>query len=446
MPAGHVETLLAEHEIRFVLAQFVDIHGAPKTKVVPVEHLAQIVDQGVGFAGEALSGFGRGPRATDLMARGDPDTLTQLPWLPGYARIVCEAQLDGRPCSYDSRRVLQDQIARLAGRSWTLYTGIEPEFFLFKRDADQRLARLDSTDSLSQPCYDYKALRHPRGFLEQMTSSLQATGFDIYQIDHEDANGQFEINYAHADALTSADRLVLFRMAASEIAAQHGMVCSFMPKPCRTLTGSGMHFHLSIADRHGKNLFHDAQDPQGLELSTTAYHFLAGLLRHAPALCALAAPTVNSYKRLVTDGTSSGATWAPVDITYGDNNRSAMIRIPHGRLELRLPDSACNPYLVTAAIIAAGLDGIDNQLEAGPPRAGNHHDPEASDSAAGGRAARTLPRTLGEALEAIDEDPLFRTQLGTPIIDEFIRVKRQEWIEYCNQVTPWEIERYAELF
>ncbi|WP_077530961.1 type III glutamate--ammonia ligase [Vreelandella utahensis] len=438
------ETLLAENDIHYVLAQFVDIHGVAKTKSVPANCLMNVVEDGAGFAGFAVWGLGIEPHGPDFMARGDLDTLTPIPWQPGYARLACTGYVNNEPHPYDSRYVLQRQLERLNERGWTFNTGLEPEFSLFMRDESGQLRLVDDTDNLDKPCYDYKGLSRARSFLEELVSSLQQVGFEVYQIDHEDANGQFEINYRFSDALTSADRFVLLRMGAGEIANHLGMVCSFMPKPMSNRTGNGMHYHMSITDEQGRNLFGDDDDPQGLGLSPLAYNFLGGLLEHAPALCAFAAPTVNSYKRLVVGGSSSGATWAPVYITYGDNNRSAMVRVPYGRLEFRLPDSGCNPYLVTAAMIAAGLDGVERKLDPGKAQNINLYDlsPEQREEAGIG----LLPQNLNEALDALEADLLFSETLGEGIVSEFLRIKRDEWIEYSRHVSDWEVTRYAEFF
>ena len=232
-------------------------------------------------------------------------------------------------------------------------------------------------------------------------------------------------------------------MAASEIANEMGMVCSFMPKPFAHLPGNGMHMHASIADAAGANLFEDKSDPQGLNLSTMAYHFLGGLLAHAPALTALACPTVNSYKRLVVGRSLTGATWAPAYISYGDNNRSTMVRIPKGRLELRLPDGSCNPYLATAAVIAAGLDGIERQLHPGPAHNENLYD--LTPAQLRERGIAVLPQNLDRALDALEADRLIVEALG-PVACEFIRLKRMEWIEYMRHVSDWEIKSYLEFF
>ena len=433
---------LADQQVKYVLAQFVDIHGSAKTKAVPVSHFDDILTAGAGFAGFAVWGLGIEPHGPDFMAVGDLSTLSLVPWQPGYARIACDGHVKGQPWALDTRVVLKQQVARLAERGWTLFTGLEPEFSLLKKDASGKIVPADDSDTLAKPCYDYKGLSRNRQFLETLVEALRQVDIDVYQIDHEDANGQFEINYTYADCLTSADHYLLFKMAASEIAHDLGMVCSFMPKPFANRPGNGMHMHMSIGDGE-RNLFADASDAHGLGLSALAYHFLAGILAHAPALAALCAPTVNSYKRLVVGRSLTGATWAPAYISYGDNNRSSMVRIPGGRLELRLPDGACNPYLATAAVIAAGLDGIDRQLNPGAPHNQNLYQlsPEQLHAAGIG----ILPQNLHEALTALEQDSVLRQALG-PVIDEFLSLKHMEWVEYMRHVSDWEINSYLEFF
>ncbi|MCS2611135.1 type III glutamate--ammonia ligase [Halomonas dongshanensis] len=435
---------LNDHDIRYLLAQFVDIHGAAKTKSVPANCLMDVVEKGAGFAGFAVAGLGMQPHGPDFIARGDLASLSLVPWQPHYARIACCGYVNDVPHPLDSRVVLMRQLERLSDRGWTLNTGLEPEFSLFRRGPSGELLPVDESDTLAKPCYDYKGLSRSREFLERLVEALQRVDFDVYQIDHEDANGQFEINYTYSDALTSSDRFTFVRMAAGEIANELGMVCSFMPKPHAAKPGNGMHFHLSIADAEGNNVFGDDSDPQGMGLSSTAYHFLGGLLHHAKALCAFAAPTVNSYKRLVAGGSASGATWAPVFIAYGDNNRSAMVRVPYGRLEFRLPDAGCNPYLVHAALIAAGLDGVDRKLD--PGKAKNVNLYELSPAQCQENGIGILPQSLKEALDALEGDGVLREGLGSEICDEFIKVKREEWADYSRQVCDWEIQRYAEFF
>jgi glutamine synthetase len=434
----------AENGIRYVLAQFVDIHGAAKAKSVPVEHYDMVLGDGAGFAGFAVWGLGMGPHGPDYMGVGDAPTLTALPWMPGYARVACDGHVRGKPYPFCARVALKNQLKRLDAKGLTLWTGMEPEFMLLRRKEGGGLAPLDDTDTLDKPCYDYKGLSRGAAILEELTESLRAIGVDVYQIDHEDGNGQFEINFTFADALKTADNFVLFKMAASEIARKHGAIASFMPKPFSNRTGTGAHFHISMGDAKRKNLFHDDKDKRGLGLSTLGYQFLGGLLTHARALAAVCAPTINSYKRLVVGRSLSGATWAPAYIAYGDNNRTACVRIPYGRIEMRLPDGACNPYLAAAAILAAGLDGIERKLDPGEPANENLY--ELTPKEIKRRRIGLLPQNLSEAMDALEADEVVKAGLGADLAREFIELKRMEWVEYSRHVSDWETSRYVEMF
>jgi glutamine synthetase len=444
MKPAEAEKWLKDNDIKYILAQFVDIHGSVKSKAVPASHLDDVLTVGAGFAGFAMWGFGMGPEGPDYMAVGDPSTLARMPWMPKFARIACDGHVNGQPYSYDSRVVLKRRLESLTKRGWTMYTGIEPEFMLLKRRPDGKLGPADDSDSLEKPCYDYKGLSRNAAFLDELVDSLLQAGLDVYQVDHEDANGQFEINYTYSDCLSSADNFIFCKMAASEIAKNHGMVCTFMPKPFANRTGSGAHFHISIGDGKTKNLFHDDSDKNGLGLSKLAYHFMGGILVHAHALAAIAAPTVNSYKRLVVGRALSGATWAPAYTAYGNNNRTSMVRIPYGRLELRLPDAGCNPYLVTAAIIAAGLDGVERELDPGAPNNDNLYEYSQADLEKHGIGL--LPQSLKEAIDALETDHVVHEALGPELAKEFVTLKRMEWVEYSRHVSDWELDRYIEFF
>jgi glutamine synthetase len=403
-----------------------------------------VLGDGAGFAGFALWGFGMGPHGPDYMAVGDPATLAPVPWMPGFARIACDGYVKGKPYAYCSRVVLRQALARLAQRGLTMYTGIEPEFMLLRRDAGGELVPSDPSDLLDKPCYDYKGLARTTAFLDRLTRDLRSVGLDVYQIDHEDANGQFEVNFTYADAQTTADRLVFLKMAVSEIAHDMGMIGTFMPKIWSNRAGNGAHFHISLGNAQTKNLFLDPGDPNGLQLSTMGYRFLAGILAHARALTAICAPTVNSYKRLVVGRSLSGATWAPAYVAYGDNNRTACVRIPGGRIEMRLPDGAMNPYLATAAILAAGMDGVDRGLDPGAPLNANLYEMDAPALKAHG--VGLLPQTLAEAIDALEADPVVLGALGPELGAEFVALKRMEWIEYARHVSDWEMKRYVEFF
>ncbi len=438
------EAWLKDQGVRQVLAQFVDIHGVAKAKAVPVGHLKDVLEDGAGFAGAGFWGSGMKPHHSEYMMRADLSTLRLTPWIAGYASLFGTGLVDDAEHVFDTRNVLATQVARLAERGLVLNTGLEPEFMLLRRDDEGRIRPFDATDGLEKAAYDYRGLMRAREVLNALVESLEAVGIDVYQIDHEDANGQYEINFRYADALTTADQVTFFKMAASEIAHQHGAICSFMPKPFARATGNGMHIHFSIADESGRNLFEDKADPSGLDLSEMAYHFLGGVLAHAPALTALLCPTVNSYKRLVIGNDASGTNWAPVFTTYGDNNRTAMVRVPGGRLELRVGDSAMNPYLATAALIAAGLDGIERKLDPGAPQNVNFYELSPAEVAAMG--IDILPQSLAAALRALREDSLFAETLGAALISEFTQIKQAEWDAYHRHVSDWEVNRYLSFF
>jgi glutamine synthetase len=442
-----LEGQLVSDGIAYLMIQFVDIHGAAKVKLVPASCLRSAVEVGAGFAGGAVWGAGQGPHSHDMCARADLDTYTPLPYETGVARFAADLYVDGAPHPFCPRVNLKRLRQRAREQGYTLQAGIEPEFFLVTRNPDGSITGWDPhrVDDLRKPCYDFKGISGALDFLRAINDGLIRLNWGVYQSDHEDANYQFEINFQYADALTTADRLTFFRMMAGQIAQRFGAIATFMAKPFSTRTGSGAHMHYHLADAGtGRNLFVDEADPRGLGLSKLAYQFLGGVLAHAPALCAVTSPTVNCFKRLqvgtALTGSRSGFTWVPAFITYGDNNRTQMLRIPEpGHVEDRTISSACNPYLAIAAYIAAGLDGIAHQLDPGEPNLGNLY--EAGLEAMARRGIKTLPQSLAEALDHFEEDQVIRESLG-PIADEFLRLKRDEWREYHAQVDSWEIQRY----
>ena len=470
-----------------LFAQFTDIHGTAKGKLVPLTHIESLLLPGAGFAGPSIWGTGL-PRTgvdSEYYGRADLNTIQPMPWLPGYARVVLNGYVAGKPFALCPRQILRKQVARLNERGWTLNCGLEPEFFLLQKSVDANTkdrgrssaCRMtgnggmdgaagflaghaanhtagyaanhapDPGDNLPKPSYDLKSLLRQRAFIEQLTQSLNACGLDVFQIDHEDASGQFEINYHYADALLAADRLMLFKIAARHIAEEQGLLFSMMPKPFANKPGSGLHFHLSLADAAGVHLMQDGQidgegDPYGLGLSRTGYQFLAGLLVHAPALTALCAPTVNSYKRLLCAESLSGTSWAPSTIAYGDNNRTTVARVVAQRIEWRLPDSAANPYLALAGVIAAGLDGIERELDPGVPLNQDVYEM----SAQARQHLPLLPQNLGLACDALAADSILANALGSSFVGQFVLLKRAEWAEYSQQVSQWEWERYLDWF
>lgn len=433
-------TTLREQGIHSVMATFTDLHGAPKGKLVPLEGLPDAVAVGAGFAGPSIWGTGlprMGARG-EYMGRVVPGSLRPLPWLPGVAHAVCDGFSGGEPLDTCSRQLLQHQLARLHGRGWTFHVGIEPEFFLLRRGDGGRWQVADGQDRLAKPSYDLQAIVRNHGFLDDMRRHLTALGFDLQQMDHEDAVGQYEINYRYDEALAAADRFQLFKLTAQAVAAQHGQVFSCMPKPLAGAPGSGLHFHLSLTDAQGRAVM---ADPRGaLGLSTAGHQFAAGLIHHADALTALCAPTVNSYRRLASSASASGTTWSPVWKAVGDNNRTCLVRTVAGRIEWRLPDPSCNVYAALAATLAAGLDGIERALPPEPVCAEDLYERQAS----GQPMPTRLPRDLHDALAALQADTRLMDQVGSGFCAQFLRLKRNEWDSYAQQVSDWELQRYAD--
>ena len=437
---------LSAQGVHTLIAQFTDVHGVAKGKLVPLANADLLLTDGVGFSGPSIWGTGlpRTGRRAEYYGRGSASTARALPWLPGYARIVCDGFVDGEPFDACPRQVLRRQVERLAQRGWTLQTGIEPEFFLLKRSGSS-FVPADPLDRLDKPSYDLKSLPRQSDFLAQLVVGLKACGLDVFQIDHEDAHGQYEVNFFHSDALTSADNVMLFKMAAQVLAEQRGMVFSMMPKPIANQPGSGMHIHASLWQGSGDNArcVFDAPGRSG-DLAPLAMHFVAGVLAHSAALCALAAPTVNSYKRLVVGESLSGTSWAPAYIAHGPNNRTALVRTLPGRFEWRLPDASANPYLATAALIAAGLDGIDRKLEAAPACSDDLF--EVPLAQVRERGIELLPQGLNEALAALRADAVVCGALGDTLTAQFTELKSAEWDEYRYHVSDWEVQRYASMF
>ena len=434
--------------VHTLLVQFTDLHGVAKGKHVPLRHLPAVLAQGAGFAGPSIAGTGlprAGPRS-EYYARGDLSTLQALPWMPGHARLIGDGFVDAAPFDACPRQVLRRAVARLAERGLTLRTGLEPEFFLLRRGAADGTGwgPFDPLDRLDKPSYDLKSLPRQAPFLHALRSALEAAGLTVEQIDHEDAHGQYEVNFGHDEALRSADHLMLFKMAAHALAEREGAVFSMMPKPFADQPGSGLHFHVSLW-RGEECVFAGATESGRADgLTALARRFIAGVLAHAPALCALAAPTVNSYKRLTVGPSRSGTSWAPASIAHGPNNRTALVRTLAGRFEWRLPDAAANPYLATAALIAAGLDGMDRDLQA--PEATREDLFELSPSQRQERGIGLLPQSLGEAITALEADEVIGQALGPTLRDAFVRLKREEWTDFARHVSAWEISRYGDAF
>jgi len=417
--------------VRFLLALFVDLTGKPCAKLVPVEAAAELQHEGVGFAGYAVGAIGQQPCDPDLIAIPDLASYTPLPQVrEGLALVHCDPHVAGRPWPFAPRVILKAMLAQAAPLE--LFAGAEVEYFLVNRDAEGRLAPADERDVHAQPCYDARGLTRMYDHLTEVSSAMNALGWGNYANDHEDGNGQFEQNFAYADALTTADRVITARYLISVLAERRGMVATFMPKPFADRTGSGLHLHLSLW-RDGESLFPGADGPLGL--STLAGSFLAGILEHAPGMQAVLAPTVNSYKRTGASTTRSGATWSPNRVSYGGNDRTHFIRVPdEQRIELRGGDGSTNPYLALAVSLAAGLDGIQRGLDPGEPGAGGR--PE-------------LPPTLLHAVDALTADPVVTAALdkaGAGVAAYLAGVKRDEFLDWHATVGPWEVDRYLTAF
>jgi glutamine synthetase len=369
-----------------------------------------------------------------------------LPWRPDTVWFASNLKLGEDPFEACSRNILSRVRDQAAAMGLRFNLGVETEFFVLRREANGSLVPASANDTLDKPCYDLRGLLDNLDWLDELVQAMNGLGWGVYSFDHEDGNGQFETDFAYADCLTTADRVTFFRLMAREITRKHGLIASFMPKPFADRTGSGAHFNMSLADlEQGHNLFAPA-DGSSAWVSEMGLQFMVGILRHAPAVCAVMAPTVNSYKRLVVQGSMSGFTWAPVFVCYGNNNRTNMLRIPGAgsRVECRAADSSCNPYLAAAMLLAAGLEGIREGLDPGPPNLVNAYRLTPEERVA--RGLTTLPRTLGEAIEAFAADPLAREVFGDAMAESYTAFKRDEWNSFHGSISDWETERYLELF
>ena len=385
----------------------------------------------------------RSPNDDEISSVPDLNHIIQLPWQKEVAWMPADNHFHGQPYPLNARVLLKNILFKHVDFN----LGIECEIYVLKQDERGRLLVPNPDDNLDKSCYDVKRFLDIFPWLDEMVTTMNGLGWDVYSLDHEDGNSQFEFDFKYADGLTMADRYIFFRYMAKTIAAKHGLLATFMPKPFADKTGNGAHFNMSLADpRTGKNLFESKKDPRGLGISPLGYAFIAGILRHGRALCAVLAPTVNSYKRLIRRGAMSYYSWAPVFNSFGTNNRTNSIRVPMGggRCESRNADSACNPYLAAALVLAAGLEGVREKLNPGEPHHENLY--ELSPAELEKIGVQELPRTLGEAVDAFAADPFIEKILGPELRNEFIKYKRAEWEEYHQSVSQWEIDRYARLF
>lgn len=433
--------------VKYMFASYVDMHGVPKGKVVPAAHLDRMMSGSELCTGAALDGVPQDVSDEEVAAHPDPASCTVLPWKQDVAWFASDLWCEGKPFEACSRNILKRSVAKAASMGYGMNLGMEAEFFVLQDDPVLGYKPLSDRKNLEKPAYDVSRMLDNMGWVDELVQAMNGLGWDVYSFDHEDGIGQFEIDFRYFDVLSMADRFVFFRLMAHEIARKHGCFATFMPKPYVDRAGSGAHFNMSLFDiKTSKNLFIDKDDARGCGLSKLGYQFLAGVLKHLPAICAVVAPTVNSYKRLVLKGSMSGFTWAPVWACYGNNNRTNTLRIPlgGGRVELRAADSSCNPYLGGALVLAAGLEGIEQGLDPGDPHTDNMY--LKSDAELQALGIKRLPQTLAEAIDAFDADPLSEAVFGAKMKKAWLDFKRDEWSSYINHVSDWEKSRYLKFF
>lgn len=446
---AEIKERLIDGGVKYCIGAYVDLHGVPKGKIVPLAHFEHFAAGSELYTGYALDGLGQLPNDDEISSVPDLDRITILPWNKEVAWMPADNEFHGQPYPVNTRVALKKVVAEAAEMGFGFNLGIECEVYFVKRDGPGQISVPNADDNLAKSCYDLKRFFDQYPMITKIVETINGLGWDVYSFDHEDGNSQFEFDFAYADGLTMADRYVFFRLLAKQIASEHGLLATFMPKPFADKTGNGAHFNMSLSDlKTGANLFAcaPADDPRGLGLTPLGYAFIAGVLRHGRALCAAFAPTVNSYKRLVRKGAMGYYSWAPVFNSFGTNNRTNSIRVPMGggRCESRNADSACNPYLAAALVLAAGLEGVRENLDPGLPQGDNLY--ELSDAQLAERGIQPLPKTLAEAVDAFEADPFVERVLGAELRNEFIALKRAEWEEYHTTVSAWEIEKYASLY
>jgi len=413
--------------VKYFLIAFVDLFGTMRAKIVPATAIDAVAKAGAGFAGFA-AWLDLTPAHSDVLVMPDPETVVQLPWKPEVAWVTGDLVMDGKPLDQNPRQVLKRVMASAAKDGLEMKTGVECEYFLISPDGT---AVSDAADTQAKPCYDQQALMRRYEIIKEICDAMIVLGWKPYQNDHEDANGQFEMNWEYDNCLRTADKHAFFKFMVKSIAEKHGFRATFMPKPFLQLTGNGCHAHVSVWSG-GRNVF---DDPNGeLGLSKEAYQFIGGMIHSAESLAAITNPTVNSYKRINAPRTTSGATWSPNTVTYGGNNRTHMIRIPEaGRFEFRLADGAANPYLMQAAILAAGLDGLRNQRDPG-----RRLDIDMYTEGHTVKDAKRLPLNLLDALRALDTSSVLKSAFGEDVVRSYIKLRQGEWDAYASHLTEWE--------
>ena len=431
----NLSKIAKQQKIKYFLISFVDFFGVLRSKLVPARAIDEMQENGAGFAGFA-TWLDMTPADSDMFAIPDPDSLIQLPWNKEIGWLASDLYMDGKPVKASPRVILKEQIKKLSKKKLNMKSGVECEYFLISEDGS---SIADERDIQSKPCYDQSALMRRYDLIKEICDSMIELGWNPYQNDHEDANGQFEMNWDYSDCLITADRHVFFKFMVKSLAEKHGLRATFMPKPFSNLTGNGCHAHVSCWEGK-KNKFLDKSDNLGL--SKTAYNFLGGLIKNADSLSAFFNPTINSYRRINAPPTKSGATWSPSSISYTGNNRTHMVRIPdQGRFELRLMDGSANPYLLQAGVIAAGLDGLNNKIDPGEPLHCNmYEDHEKYPD------LPKLPNDLNESLERLKNNKMINEAFGSDVINSYLKLRSAELKEFSNKenfdktkpITEWE--------
>jgi glutamate---methylamine ligase len=422
--------LAAERGITYFLISYVDLFGVLRAKLAPAAAIADMQKNGAGFAGFATY-LDMTPAYPDVLAVPDPASLIQLPWKPEVGWLAADLYCEGKPVPDAPRNILKAQIAKAKAAGYQMKYGVECEFFLLQKDG---AAISDGEDTQAKPCYDQQALMRRYDIIKGICDCMLTLGWKPYQNDHEDANGQFEMNWEYDDVLVTADRHVFFKYMVKSYAEQFGYRATFMPKPFNHLTGNGCHMHVSLYDLEGQSVFADKAGELGL--SPVAYNFLGGVVHSAESLCAIFNPTINSFKRINAPVTSSGATWSPNTVTYTGNNRTHMIRIPGpGRFEFRLLDGAVNPYLGPAALLLAGLDGIANQRDPG-----KRLDIDMYTEGYKVKDVKRLPLNLLDAIRLFDKSEVARAGFGDFVVNAYVKLKLQEWNSFMSHASTWERE------
>ena len=424
-----LEVFAKKNKIKYFLINFLDLNGVQRSKLVPTPAIADMEKEGAGFAGFATY-LDMTPSYPDMFCLPDPEAVIQLPWKPEVAWVPGNLSMNDKLVDQAPRVILGKLIDKAKSSGYVMMGGVEPEFMLISKDG-QSIS--DSKDIAGKPCYDQQALMRRYDVISEICDSMINLGWGTYQNDHEDANGQFEMNWDYSDLMTTADRQAFFKFMVKSIAEKHELRATFMPKPFSHLTGNGCHMHISLWNTNkSKNLFND--DKGELGLSSLGYNFLGGLIQNAIGMCAITNPTVNSYKRLNAPVTNSGATWSPNTVTYGGNNRTHMIRIPGpGRIEFRLADGAANPYLMAAAILASGLDGIENKIDPG-----KRLDIDMYNESEKAKNVKKLPLYLIDSIREFQKNKVLKSYLGDEFYNAYLKIKNIEWNDYSRSLTQWE--------